>query len=110
MPTFLVQPGEPFKLFNADSAAAPVNSATAALPTTLAKIITWVYKFATAPSAATIKLQMSEDGTIWNDLDSGTLTTGETKTTNPTNANFIRARKDVQTGGGALTVEITAGY
>lgn len=110
MPVELLQPGEQAKLFDANVAAAPVNSPQFALPTTLAKVISWTYAFASAPSAATIKLQHSNDGVVWSDLDSGTNTAGETRTTPVTDAAFVRARKEVQTGGGALTVTITFGY
>ena len=110
MPTMLIQPGEPCKLFDADAVAAPVNSATFAMPTTLAKVLIWVYKFASAPGSCDIQLQISEDGVFWSTLDTGTATTGENRTTAVTAANFIRARKNAQSGGGALTVEVTMSY
>jgi hypothetical protein len=110
MPTELIQPGEPVKLFDANAVAAPVNSATYALPTSLAKVISWSCAYASAPSATNIKLQVSNDGTVWTDLDSSTVTAGEVKTTNPTNAIFLRARKESQTGGGALTLLVVIGF
>ena len=110
MPTFALQAGEPYKLFDANSTAPVANSTAVAVPATLAKVITWAYSFASAPSGTSVKLQMSEDGTVWTDLDSGTNTAGETKTTSVMNAQFLRAQNASQTGGGALTVTATIGY
>lgn len=110
MTVALLQPGEPFKLMDADAGAAPVNGPTCAMPGTYAKVITWGTSFAAAPASATVKIQISMDGAVWNDLDSSTAVGGETKTTNPTSAAFVRARKDAQTGGGALTVTAQISY
>jgi len=112
MPTQLLQPGEITKLFDANPLGSPpVNSAVFALPTTLAKVITWTYWFSAAPSAASIKLQVSNNvNGPWTDLDPGILTTGETRTSPVTDAAFLRAQKTSQTGAGDLTVEVTFGY
>lgn len=102
--------GVPTKLFDADAAAAPVNTPSYALPSAdKAKVITWSTYFASAPTSPSIKLQISMDETVWSDLDTSTVTTGEVKTATVMNARFIRARKEAQTGGGALTVIINVG-
>lgn len=110
MPTELIQPGEQVLLANANAQGAPVNLAAFAMPTTYAKVIAWTTFFASAPSAASIVLQISNDGATWNDFDTSTATAGETRTTNPTAAAFIRVRKASQTGGGALTVTAVLSY
>lgn len=110
MPTFLLQPGEPFKLFDNEAGAAPLNGVAVAVPTTLAKVLTWTYSFASAPSAVSIKVQHSVDGVIFTDLDTGTATGGETRTTAVNDAVFIRGRRESQTGGGNVTLSIVFGY
>lgn len=107
---YALQPGEPVLLFDADAAAAPVNSDAYAMATDHVKYIAWGFSFASAPSACSIKIQVSDDNSIWTDLDSSTTVGGETKTTNPTAARFIRAQKASQTGGGALTLRTTLSY
>lgn len=96
------------KLFDANGAAAPVDGDTHALPAPgSAKLIGWTTAFATAPSACSIKVQHSMDGTNWDDLDESTATAGEFRTvTTLTPANFIRGVKSSQTGGGALTLSV----
>lgn len=110
MPTELIQPGERVKLFDANAAGAPVNSAAFAMPTTYAKVLAWTTSFASAPSACSITLEISNDGVVWNTFDTSTATAGETRTTAQTAAAFIRARKATQTGGGALTVTVVLSY
>jgi hypothetical protein len=110
MSTELIQPGEQVVLVNADAQAAPVNLAEFAMPTSFAKVIAWTTKFASAPSGVSIALQISNDKVVWNDFDTSTATAGETRTTNPTAAAFIRVRKASQTGGGALTVTAVLSY
>jgi len=106
-----IYPGDPVKLFDANAVAAPVASEKYALgPAEVAKVITWTYSFASAPSGVSIQLQHSIDGVIWNNLDAGTATAGETRTTVATAARFIRANKASQTGGGALTVNVMTAF
>lgn len=106
----LISMGVPTKLFDADAAAAPVNGVAYALQDgDKAKVVTWRTFFASAPSACSIKVQQSLNGTDWSDLDTSTATAGETRTTVATATLFLRARKESQTGGGALTVEINVG-
>jgi hypothetical protein len=98
------------KLFDEDSAAAPVNSTAFAIQSgDKAKVITWRTSFASAPSACSIKLQQSLNGVDFSDLDTSTATAGETRTTGVTATMFLRARKESQTGGGALTLEVNVG-
>jgi len=69
--------------------------------------LTWLTVFASAPSAVSVELQVSNDNTNWFTLDTSTATTGEAREfSDPVNYLFIRARKASQTGGGALTVEV----
>lgn len=107
---YALQPGEPVLLFDADAGAAPVNSVAYAMATDHVKYLSWKYSFASAPSACSIKLQISDDGTLWTDLDAGTANAGETRLSNPSAARFVRAQKTSQTGGGALTVQVTMSY
>ena len=99
--------GNVYSLFAADAVAAPVASQEfGILPNDRAKVIVWSTKFASAPSAASIKLQGSLDGTDWYDLDTSTAKAGEIRTTSVTASPFLRAYKSSQTGGGALTVKV----
>lgn len=110
MPTYSLSAGVPEKLFDANSVAAPVNSDIFAIPGKAAKIISWSTSFASAPSAVSIKIQVANDvAGPWLDLDTGTATAGETRNTAATSAPFVRARKETQTGGGALTVTVNVG-
>lgn len=110
MPTELIQPGEPVKLFDANAVAAPVNGAEFALPTTFAKYLSWTTFFASAPTAVSVTLEISNDKVVWNTLDTTTALGGETRTISPTAAAFIRARKASQPDGGALTVTLVMSY
>ncbi len=95
------------KLFDADAVAAPVNGTAYCLPAPpSSKTIRWTTKFASAPSAVSVKLQGSLDNSVWFDLDSSTSTAGESKSVTDIACVFIRAQKASQTDGGALTVEI----
>lgn len=103
----MIHTGEPFKIFDADAAAAPVNSAGYAIASPdQAKMIGWQTAFASAPSACTIRIQHSINGVDWVTIDESTATGGEIKTTAITPALFIRAVKQAQTGGGALTLTV----
>lgn len=106
----MITPGVPVKLFDDDSGSVPKNSTVYALPLAMAKLITWQYTFASAPSAVSLALQMSNDNSVWTDLDTGTATAGETKNAAVTAAAFIRARIVSQTGGGNQTVTVILGY
>lgn len=110
MPTELIQPGGQVKLFDANAVAAPVNSAEFALPTTFAKYLSWTTNFASAPTAVSVTLEISNDKLVWNTLDTTAALGGETRTIGPTAAAFIRARKVSQTGGGALTLTLIMSY
>ncbi len=107
---YALQPGEPVLLFDADAAAAPVSSSSYAMATDHTKHLSWIYSFASAPSSCSVKLQVSDDGTLWTDLDAGTATTGETRLSNATAARFVRAQKAAQSGGGALTVQVVMSF
>lgn len=110
MPTFSLSAGVPEKLFDANAVAAPVNSEVFALVGKSAKMFAWMTEFASAPSAVSVKIQVSNNAAgPWFDLDTSTATAGEMKNTGVTSASFVRARKESQTGGGALTVTVTVG-
>jgi len=110
MPTELIQPGEQVKLFDANSVAAPVNSAEFALPTAFAKYFSWTTRFASVPSAVDIDIEVSTDKVNWQVVGNSTSTAGETGTIGPTAAGFIRARKVSQTGAGAITLTLIMSY
>lgn len=110
--TVALSRGVPEKLFDANAAAAPVNSSDFALPPGKApKYLSWTTFFASAPASCTIKLQVTNDivNGPWSDLDSSTATAGETKNVGPIGAAFIRGVKSAQSGGGALTLTVTVG-
>jgi hypothetical protein len=107
---YALQPGEPIKLFDDDATAPVANSPAYAMPTDHVRFLSWIYSFATAPSSCSIKLQVSDDGSLWTDLDAGTATTGETRLTVETAARFVRAQKAAQSGGGNLTVQVTMSF
>jgi hypothetical protein len=99
--------GNVYKLFDANAAAAPVASDGYGIhPNDRAKVIVWSTKFASAPTACSIVLQGSLNGTDWYTLDTSTATAGEIRTTGVTASPWLRANKASQTGGGALTVEV----
>lgn len=107
MVMFSVDPAVPFKLFDNEATAAPFNGTAVAIPRAVIAL-TWLIRFASAPSAVSIKLQVSNDNTNWFDLDTSSATAGEARTySNPVNYQFIRARRESQTGGGNVTVEVT---
>lgn len=106
----MITPGVPVKLFDGDSGSVPKNSTAYALPTAMAKLLTWQYTFASAPSGVSVLLQFSNDNNVWTDLDSGTSTAGETKNASVTAAAYIRARIASQTGGGNQTLTVILGY
>lgn len=99
------------KLFDADAAAAPVNSRELALHHGLTRLV-WQTSFASAPAAVSVELHVSNDGVNWVTIDSSTNVNGEQKALNDPQSivvfmgpwAYIRARKASQTGGGALTV------
>ena len=68
--------------------------------------ITWQTLLSTAPSAIHIHLEVSEDNSVWAELDVSTSTTSESRTIN-TNAAFIRANLVSFTGGSSYYVLIT---
>ena len=81
--------GQPYNLLDADTTAAGA-----------------AVFYASAPSAVSIILQASLDGTNWYTLDTSTAAGGEMRTTAVTATTKIRINKNVQTGGGALTVTV----
>ncbi len=94
-------------LLDANAVAAPVNGTTFCLPNpNSVKTLTWRTSFASAPSAVTVTLQGSLDGTNFFTIDSSTATAGEVKVKADVSCLFIRAQKTSQTDGGALTVEV----
>lgn len=71
--------------------------------------LAWQTKWSTVPSAITVELEGSIDGSTWNDLDSSTSTGGETKyiaTDDLKNFSFFRATITALTGAAAGTVAI----
>jgi hypothetical protein len=101
-----VKPAIPYALFDNNSVAAPVNSNSVTLPRSVL-VMNWVYRFASAPSSASIRLQASMDGTYWFDIDEGTDVNGEARElSNPIIYPYLRSQKTSQSGGGALTVEV----
>ena len=107
---YALQPGEPVNLFENDGTAAVANSPAYAMAQDHSKFLSWIYSFASAPSSCSIKLQVSDDGSLWTDLDAGTATAGETRLTLQTAAKFVRAQKAAQSGGGNLTVTVTMSF
>ena len=108
---FQLSRGTPFLLFDADGAAAPVNSQIIGVPPWVENIA-WRTKFSAAPVSCDIRLQGAltiSDPPVdadFGDLDSSTNVNGEGRQLSPLKLRYIRARKNAQVGVANLTVEI----
>lgn len=113
MPVMSLARGVPYKLFDADSTAAPVSAAGVAVPKAghFEKLaVIWRTAFGVAPSAVNIVLQIAQNDVDaeYVTVDTSTATAGESRVLAATYAfNFIRARVVSRTGGSGVTVETT---
>jgi len=112
MPVYSLSRGVPYKLFDADSTAAPVNAPGVFVPAAGAygrKPIRWRTAFAVAPSAVNIVLQTAANDvdTEYITEDTSTALAGETRQIAEKAFNFVRARVVSRTGGSGVTVEVS---
>ncbi len=113
MPVYSLSRGVPYKLFDADSTAAPVNAPGVFIPHAghyQKDSAMWRTAFAVAPSAVNIVLQVAQNDVDaeYVTIDTSTATAGESRSVAGTlSFNFIRARVVSRTGGSGVTVEAT---
>ncbi len=91
----------------ASTTGANTTSQAYAMPARLCNLA-WQYLFTTNPSAVTMNIQGSLDGTNWASLDSTTITTGQLRVITGPAVNFVRVNQGAMTGGGGQTVLLTA--
>lgn len=113
MPVFSLSRGIPYKLFDANSVAAPVNAPGVFVPPGghyEKEAVVWRTAFATAPGAVNIVLQIAQNDVDaeYVTIDTSTAVGGESRVVAATYSfNFIRARVVSRTGGSGVTVEAT---
>ncbi len=106
--TIALQLGVTETVFNAASTTGSnTTSQTYAMPARLCNLA-WQYAFTTNPSAVTMVLQGSLDGTNWQTLDSTTITTGQLRVVTGPAVNFVRISQGAITAGAGQTVLLTA--
>lgn len=71
--------------------------------------VTWQTIFGSTPSAVSVSIQTSLDGTTWSTVDTSTVTAGAVRSF-VTSAIFIRAVINSATGGTTVTVSIVAKF
>jgi hypothetical protein len=98
--------GVPENIFVANASAAPQTGTVYSIPSA-GNLITWVVTYATAPASVTTILEFSNDNSTWATGDTSTAVAGETRTLF-TAAKFVRATESARSGGGAITLTITA--
>ncbi len=99
----LIQNATATNLLDGVAHAAPTTGSTFALPVK-AGVASWQTVFGSAPGAATINLQVSNDGTNWTTIDTSTSTAGETRQIAAPTALFVRATISAAAGGSTTTV------
>lgn len=106
MPTPVLQIGVPETVLSLASTATTV-SITYALPPRSVDL-SWQYFFTTNPTALTLNLQVSNDGTNWFSIDSTTVTTGNMRIVTGLVASFVRANQGAITAGAQMTCILLA--
>ena len=103
-----MQPGLPVKTFNVAAAATGAGTSFA-LPARRCSL-QWQTFFGTDPSALTIDLQFSFDGSHWDTIDSSSVLTGEVRTFAAIGGapGFVRGNVIAITGGAGVSMWITA--
>ncbi len=89
------------------AATTATTSTTYAMPARLCNLA-WQYFFTTNPSAVTMVIQGSLDGTNWATLDSTTITTGNLRVITAPAVNFVRVNLSAITAGALYSVLLTA--
>ena len=69
--------------------------------------MSWFTAYTGGPSAVSIALQVSDDGTTWYQLDTSTVTGGEMKTVTGVCWRLIRGFLTSRTGGTNITIGVT---
>lgn len=89
------------------AATTATTSTTYAMPARLCNLA-WQYFFTTNPSALSLVIQASLDGTNWATLDSTTVTTGGIRVITGPAVNFVRVQLASITAGNLYSVLLTA--